>query len=141
MKNRPIALLFSLLFAFVATLPALAKDPESKAATAEEKDGKKNVTTFVLTATPEAAHTAALQALAAIGCEIKKDSPLAIEGKRKNKVGLAVGSGGEKLFVVLKDLGNGSTEVTVTTKKTLVGIVGQKLWNEEVAKQIRETVK
>lgn len=136
MKTRPLALLFSLLFAFAATLPVAAKDK----AVADD-DGKKNVTTLVLAATPDTVHTAALQALAAIGCEIKKDSPLAIEGKRKNKVGLAVGSGGEKLFVNLKDAGDGKTEVTVTTKKTLVGIVGQKLWNEEVAKQIRESIK
>lgn len=119
MKTRPLALLFSLLFAFAATLPVTAKDK----AVADD-DGKKNVTTLVLAATPDTVHTAALQALAAIGCEIKKDSPLAIEGKRKNKVGLAVGSGGEKLFVNLKDAGDGKTEVTVTTKKTLVGIVG-----------------
>lgn len=140
MKIRPTALLFSLLFAFVATLPTFAKAAPEKAE-AEEKDGKKNVTTFVLAAKPDAIHAAALQALAAIGCEVKKDSPLAIEGKRANKVGLAVGSGGEKLFVTLKEIGDGKTEVSVTTKKTLMGIVGQKLWNEEVAKQIRENLK
>lgn len=140
MKIRPTALLFSLLFAFVATLPAFA-NAAPQTAEAEEKDGKKNVTTFVLAAKPDAIHSAALQALAAIGCEVKKDSPLSIEGKRKNKVGFAVGSGGEKLFLTLKELGDGKTEVTVTTKKTMMGYVGQKLWNEEVAKQIRESIK
>lgn len=135
MKIRFPALLFSFVFALVATIPAFAKNA------AEEKDGKKNVTTFVLAAKPDTVHAAALQALAAIGCEVKKDSPLAIEGKRGNKVGLAVGSGGEKLFVTLKDLGDGKVEIAVTTKKTMLGYVGQKLWNEEVAKQIRETVK
>lgn len=86
-------------------------------------------------------HAAALQALAGIGCEIKKDTADAIEGKRPNKIGLAVGSGGEKLYVAVKDLGDGKTELKVTTKKTLVGIVGQKLWNAEVAKQISESAK
>ena len=71
----------------------------------------------------------------------KKDTPLSIESKRSNKIGLVVGSGGEKLFVGIKDLGNGKTEVTVTTKKTMLGYVGQKNWNEEVATQISNAVK
>lgn len=140
MKNRILVLLFSPLLAFIAAAPSFANNADSKAS-AEEKDGKKNITTFVVAAKAEAVHTAALQALAAVGCDVKKDSPMAIEGKRANKVGLAVGSGGEKLFVNLKDIGDGKVEVTVTTKKTLMGIVGQKLWNEEVAKQIRESLK
>lgn len=139
MKPHPSARwLFTLLMLVVTALPlAAAKDKDE----AGEKDGKKNVTTVVLAAAPTAVHDAALQALAAIGCEIKKDTADAIEGKRPNKVGLAVGSGGEKLFVAIKDLGEGKTEVKVTTKKTMAGIVGQKLWNEEVAKQIGEAVK
>ncbi|HYP17816.1 MAG TPA: hypothetical protein VEQ65_11450, partial [Opitutus sp.] len=80
-------------------------------------------------------------ALAAIGCKVKTDTPTQIEGKRSNKVGLAVGSGGEKLFVSIKELGEGKTEVKVVTKKTMVGIVGQKLWNEEVAQHIRDAIK
>lgn len=138
MKPRLFRLALALLLAaFAFTLPLSAKDKDD----AGEKDGKKNVTTVVLTAKLDAVHAAALQALAAIGCEIKKDSPTAIEAKRPNKVGLAVGSGGERLFVNLKDLGDGKIEVTVRTKKTMVGIVGQKHWNEEVAKQISESVK
>jgi len=141
MKPRTLAHAFALLLAtFTLVLPVVAKDQAADEAAAE-KDGKKNITTLVLAAKPEAVHAAALQALAGIGCEIKKDAADAIEGKRPNKVGLAVGSGGEKLFVAIKDLGNGKTELKVTTKKTLLGIVGQKLWNEEVAKQIRETAK
>lgn len=137
MKSR---LLLFILCAFMSfTLPSLvlAKDKE----TSTETETKKNVTVLMLTAKPEAIHAAALQALAAIGCEVKKDSPTSIEGKRSNKIGLAVGSGGEKLFVELKDLGDGKTELKVTTKKTMVGIVGQKLWNEEVATQISNAVK
>lgn len=138
MKPHPFARwLFSLILLVVTALPLAAKDKDD----AGEKDGKKNVTTVILAAAPTAVHDAALQALAAIGCEIKKDTADAIEAKRPNKVGLAVGSGGEKLFVAIKDLGEGKTELKVTTKKTLAGIVGQKLWNEEVAKQIGEAVK
>jgi hypothetical protein len=141
MKTRPILHALALLVAaFTLALPVVAKE-KAEDEGAPEKDGKKNVTTVVLAAKPEAVHAAALQALAGIGCEIKKDTADAIEGKRPNKVGLAVGSGGEKLFVAIKDLGDGKTELKVTSKKTFLGIVGQKRWNEEVAKQISETSK
>ncbi len=145
MKSRSIALILSLLVCSLS-LPAQifaaekAAKPEGEAV-ADEKDSKKNTTVLVLTAKPEAIHAASLEALAAIGCTVKKDSPTSIEGKRGNKIGLAVGSGGEKLFVTIKDLGEGKTELKVVTKKTLVGIVGQKLWNEEVAHHVRDAVK
>ena len=116
----------------------LASDPKTEAT---ETESKKNISVVVLQAKPEAVHAAALQALAGIGCKIKSDTPTAIEGKRSNKVGLAVGSGGEKLFVEIKDLGNGKTELKVMTKKTMLGYVGQKLWNGEVATQVSNAVK
>jgi hypothetical protein len=140
MKSR---LSLPVLCAVILTLslPGITLATDAPQAAPAKSETKKNVTIIVLAAKPEAIHAAALQALAGIGCEVKKDTPLSIEGKRSNKIGLAVGSGGEKLFVELKDLGDGKTEVTVTTKKTMVGIVGQKLWNEEVATQISNAVK
>lgn len=145
MKTRSLVLFLSLL-ACLLTAPtsviAAPKEAQSEEdAAPDQKDGKKNTTILTLAAPAEKVHAAALEALAAIGCKIKKDSPNAIEGKRSNKVGLAVGSGGEKLIVWITDLGEGKTELKVTTKKTLVGIVGQKLWNEQVANQIRDAVK
>lgn len=138
MKSRlPQFVLCALALTLSLPLPAQAKDKAESA----ETENKKNTTVVVLEATAEAVHAAALQALAGIGCEIKKDTPAAIEAKRPNKVGLAVGSGGEKLFVEIKDKGDGKTELKVTTKKTMLGIVGQKLWNEEVASQISNAVK
>lgn len=138
MKLRlPLLVLCTIVLPLSLPSTALAKDKSESA----ETDNKKNITVLVLNAKPEAVHAAALQALAGIGCEVKKDTPTAIEGKRSNKIGLAVGSGGEKLFVELKDLGEGKTELKVTTKKTLLGIVGQKLWNAEVASQISNAVK
>ncbi len=138
MNRRPLffGFLGVLLTAILSTSVFAADGGEST-----EKDAKKNITTLVLTAKPAAIHSAALQALAGIGCIVLKDTPDAIEAKRPHKLGLAVGSGGEKLFVTVTDLGQGKSELKVTTKKTLVGIVGQKLWNEEVAGQIRDAVK
>jgi hypothetical protein len=141
MKSRLLPLVaYSILLSLSLPSPARADDKPAKAASGEAEN-KKNVTVLVLAAKPEAVHGAALQALASVGCEVKKDTPTAIEGKRSNKIGLAVGSGGEKLFVEIKDLGDGKTELKVTTKKTMLGIVGQKLWNEEVANQIKDAVK
>jgi hypothetical protein len=145
MKPRILTHSILLLFASLTlTLPAVAKDQPAEEQDADkdaEKDGKKNTTILILTAKPDAVHAAALQALASIGCQIKKDTPEAIEAKRPNKVGLAVGSGGEKLFIAIKGLGENRTELKVITKKTMVGIIGQKLWNLEVAKQISDAVK
>ena len=147
MKSSLITLLAGFaLSALFSTAPAFAKDKETKAdseavAPENDKDAKKNVTVFVLEAKPEAAHAAALEALASVGAKVKKDAPDSIEAKRSNKVGIAVGSGGEKIFVAIKALADGKTEVTVTTKKTMAGYLGQKLWNEEVATHIRGAIK
>ena len=140
MKSR-LSLLVLCAGISTLSLPSFALATETPPAASAKSETKKNTTVVVLTAKPEAVHAAALQALAGIGCDVKKDTPLAIEGKRSNKIGLAVGSGGEKLFVEIKDLGDGKTEVTVTTKKTMLGIVGQKLWNDEIATQISNAVK
>jgi hypothetical protein len=141
MKSRQyLLILCAAILSFGLPASMRATDKPAKAET-DEHENKKNITVLVLNAKPEAVHTAALQALAGIGCEVKKDSPNSIEGKRSNKMGLAVGSGGEKLFIEIKDLGEGKTELKVTTKKTMLGIVGQKYWNEEVATQIGNAVK
>ena len=141
MNYRKLVLLVVLLGWSVAGSNSLMAAAQSEDTAPAEKETKKNTTVLTLTATSDKVHAAALEALAAIGCKVKSDSPTQIEGKRSNKVGLAVGSGGEKLFISIKAMEGGKTELTVTTKKTLAGIVGQKLWNEEVANHIRDAVK
>jgi hypothetical protein len=145
MKLRLLLLVLGLIatpLAFTTSVVAAPKEVKTdEDSVPEEKEGKKNTTILTLSAPAEKVHATALEALAGIGCKIKKDSATHIEAKRPNKVGLAVGSGGEKLLVWIKDLGDGKTELKVTTKKTLAGIIGQKLWNEEVANQIRDAIK
>ena len=141
MNYRKLVLVVILLGWSVAGSNSLMAAAQSEDTAPAEKETKKNTTVLTLTATSDKVHAAALEALAAIGCKVKSDSPTQIEGKRSNKVGLAVGSGGEKLFISIKAMEGGKTELTVTTKKTLAGIVGQKLWNEEVANHIRDAVK
>ena len=144
MKTSIVSIALSIALALVfSASETTAKKQDSDKETASESDtkAKNNTTVVTIDASPDRVHAAALEALASIGCKIKKDNPLRIEAKRPNKVGLAVGSGGEKLFVSIKDLGDGSSEVTVVTKKTMVGVVGQKLWNEEVAQLISDAFK
>ena len=64
-----------------------------------------------LDATPEVVHKAAMDALAVIGCEIKQDEPTHLEGYRKHKVGLFVGSGGETVSVSITAQAEGKTNV------------------------------
>lgn len=94
-----------------------------------------------VTATYQASLTdtkaAAVSALKLHGFDIKSETDTHIEGKRPNKVGLAVGSGGEKILVDLKASGD-ATEVRVETKKTFVGYAGQKNWDAPVHEAIAD---
>src|SRR5689334_22059709 len=90
-RPQPLAQLMKSRLSFIAlcvvvltcSLPNLAPAADKPAKSdSAEVENKKNITVLVLKAAPEAVHTAALQALAGIGCEVKKDSPTAIEGKR-----------------------------------------------------------
>lgn len=93
-----------------------------------------------LDATPEAVHKAATDALAVIGCEIKKDEPTQLEGYRKHKVGLFVGSGGETVVVSITAQAEGKTNVDIRTKRTFVGGAGQKNWDQPVLDEIRKSL-
>lgn len=93
-----------------------------------------------LDATPEAVHKAAADALAVIGCEIKKDEPTHLEGVRTHKVGVFVGSGGETVSVLIATQADGKTSVDIRTKRTFVGGAGQKNWDQPVLEEIRKSL-
>ena len=82
---------------------------------------------------------ASVNALVVLGCEIKKQLPNYVEGKRTRKVGAFVGSGGETLRVWLSEA-NGKTAIRVSTDKTFVGGAGQKNWDAEVVAEITKGV-
>jgi hypothetical protein len=85
----------------------------------------------------EVVRKASEDALALIGVmKLKKSEPELLEGQRSRKVGAFVGSGGEILTVMLKSVDAGRTELTVKTKKTFVGMAGQKNWNEPLTTEI-----
>lgn len=83
-----------------------------------------------------AVHKAAVDALAVIGCTIKKEDPAYIEGKRERKVGVFVGSGGETVTVTLSDAAAGKVGVDIRTARTFVGGAGQKNWDQPVLDEI-----
>jgi hypothetical protein len=93
-----------------------------------------------LDATAEAVHKAAADALAVIGCEIKKDEPTHLEGYRSHKVGAFVGSGGETVTVSIVTQAEGKTNVDVRTKKSFLGMAGQKNWDQPVIDEIRKAL-
>ena len=80
----------------------------------------------------EKAREAALRALTFVGCEIKKQEPFFVSGRRPNKMGLFVGSGGETVKVFLYPKSETETEVWVDTDLSFVGMAGQQNWNKQV---------
>ena len=83
---------------------------------------------------------AVLDALAVTGFDVKKAEPLYVEGFRPRKVGLLVGSGGETVGVWLEPLSEASTRVRVDTARSVVGIAGQKNWDQEIMKEIEKAI-
>jgi hypothetical protein len=106
------------------------------AALAEKYDGL----TVTFDHPPEAVQKAAIDALTVVGVELKKQEPLLLEGKRKNKMGLFVGSGGEVLSVALTPVDGGKTQAKIRTTKTFVGRAGQKVWDQPIADEMMKAL-
>lgn len=83
---------------------------------------------------------AAVDALTTVGVTIKKQEPNIVEGKRKNKVGLFVGSGGEILTVTMTEIDAGKTSTKVRTTKTFAGRAGQKVWDQPVLEEMSKVL-
>ncbi|MCH6256766.1 hypothetical protein MLD52_09425 [Puniceicoccaceae bacterium K14] len=132
--------LTTILLAAGATTPLHAGKAKVKPTSSEssEKETKRlKVVVEELAYSVDELQIASKQALVAIGCKIKKEQPDFIEAKRPNKIGVAVGSGGEILKINFKIIDENNTEITVATKKTMAGYVGQRLWSEELLENIK----
>jgi hypothetical protein len=84
---------------------------------------------------------AAVDAIVVSGFNIKRQEPTYVEGARPRKIGLFVGSGGETIGVWLTSQTSDKTEVKVSTSKSLVGIVGQVDWSDQILAEIKKTLK
>jgi hypothetical protein len=83
---------------------------------------------------------AAVDALTTVGAAPSKQEPNFVEGKRKNKMGLMVGSGGEVLSVALTSVAASKTQAKVRTTKTFVGRAGQKVWDQQILDEMAKTL-
>lgn len=84
----------------------------------------------------ETVRTTALEALVVFGFELEEETTHYLEGHRPHKMGLFVGSGGETVGLWLEPLDDHGTRVLVDTSKSLLGIVGQRNWNDEILAEI-----
>ena len=80
---------------------------------------------------------AAVRALNFVGCEVKTQEAYYVSGRRPNKWGFFVGSGGETVEVMLHPSSSEETHVWVDTDLSFIGIAGQKDWNNEVLAEMR----
>lgn len=101
----------------------------SGAASAAPSDAR----SFVLHKTVPEAQKAAVSALSQFDCEIEAQTPNYVQGFRRRHIGLVLGSGGETLKVWLESISQAQTRVKVKTEKSLVGIAGQKNWDEKLS--------
>jgi hypothetical protein len=132
------AMSFPSLAAFAAPAP-VSNAPQG--AQADPTKGSKDIDKVIEYA-PDKVLQAAREAFLVYGCDIdaKKDKPDYVECKRANKMGVFVGSGGEKLSVRVSAKGT-STRVEVKTSKTFVGIAGQKNWSTPVFDEMLKILK
>ena len=79
---------------------------------------------------------AGLRALVFVGCEIKTESPYFLCGRRPNKFGLFIGSGGETVKIFLYPKSETETHVWVDTDKSFVGLAGQQGWDKQVIEEL-----
>ena len=121
-------------------MKAGTEDEMKKAKKKDKKKDKKKGLSRVFDASADDAKQATLTAMQKNGFLLKDTSGYVLEGKRSNKIGLMVGSGGEKMMANIVPMDDGKTEVTVRTKKTFVGIAGQKNWDDEVMDMIEKAL-
>lgn len=79
---------------------------------------------------------AGIRALTFVGCKMKIDEPCHLRGRRPNKMGLLVGSGGESVEIFLYPKSENQTQVWVDTDLSFVGIAGQQSWDKQVVEQL-----
>jgi hypothetical protein len=126
-------ILASLGLAMTVSLPAAGANDSTN-----DAKEPKGATTITLDHPIARVQQAAVNALAVIGCKLRKNEATYLEGKRSNKLGLVVGSGGEMIKVWLTADGEARTTVKVATVKSMLGYAGQRSWNEAIVDEIQK---
>lgn len=113
-----------------------ASTPTKPAETQQAKKGK----AAVFSRSAEEVQKAAVDALVVLGFTIKKSDPDYVQGFRPHKVGFFVGSGGESAGVWIEPAGEARTKAIVDTAKSMLGIVGQKNWDDEILAEMEKVL-
>ena len=87
--------------------------------------------------TMENTQAAAIEALTALGFEVKKNEATYVEGYRPIKVNLSARSGGETIGVWLNPVGKDKVNVKVSTAKSRINVVKQKTWDNELIAEMK----
>jgi len=90
----------------------------------------------VYTASVEKVRAAAEDALVATGFQIDVQDPRHVEGFRPRRVGIFLGSGGERAAVWLEPQGPDRVRVLVDTGRSFVGFAGQRNWTPEIYEEL-----
>jgi hypothetical protein len=85
--------------------------------------------------------TAAVDVLSAVGFHLERIEPDYVEGFHPRHSGSLVASGGETVGVWIEPVTREKTRMRVATARSLVGIVGQRSWTDEVIEAIRDRLK
>src|SRR6266478_5754803 len=143
--SRPLVLIASVCSCLLAV--GCASTPEGQATqkkkypTAESifKEGDvKNHPPTVYQHPIEEVRPAAARALSFVGCKIERQEDFYIEGKRPQKWGFFVGSGGETVKAFLYPKTTNETHVSVDTDLSFVGIAGKQGWNKQVIAELTQ---
>jgi hypothetical protein len=80
---------------------------------------------------------ASVNALIEFGFDVTKSEPFYVEGYRPRKWGFFSSSGGETCGIWLESLGPSKTNVRVSTARTSFGIIGQRIWDDDILKDMQ----
>jgi hypothetical protein len=120
--------------------PAKLKLGDTEESVRKEGDVKKKPAT-TLHQPIETVRVAAARALTLVGCKIEENDkhPYFVKGKRPQKMGLFVGSGGETIKIYMLPKGS-DTEVWIDTDLSFVGIAGQQNWDKQTMAELDRTL-
>ena len=121
METRNLLNLVITLFLITVTIVSCASIPKKPA-----------VPGYIFQQPLEKTRKASIDALVVFGFDIKELEVSYIEGYRPRKFGFLLSSGGETVGVWLEPLDENRTKVLVKTSKTLLGIAGQKNWDNNI---------
>jgi len=115
-KARALALTLVLVIAGCAATPSKPR----------------NSAGVLFNASIEATQKAAMNALIVNGFEVTLNEPLHLQGFKGRSVGVVFTTGGETVGIWLEPIGATRTKVIVTTRKSLVNKITQRIWNEDL---------